>query len=405
MLTDYLSQITREDVQRFLNEHENDDENELVLKKKLIFEIPSSILATQLAGRKKAKAKLPTWYNTKGIVYPPSINLEQCSSEATAVFKTQAISSIILCKNVAADVTGGLGVDTLYLSKVFKEVHYVEPNPELFEIARHNHHLLGARNIIHHNTSAENFIRQGIKADFIFIDPSRRDMKSRKLYKLADCSPDITLFQQSLFKASSFLLVKASPLLDITQAIGEIKHVKKVFVVSLKNECKELLFLAENNYAEDPQVDAVELIENGNCRSVFSFGMQSEKEVIVQNGEPEEYIFEPNAAIMKTGAFKLVAARFKLTKLSVNTHLYTSPHPVQDFPGRTFRVEKLDPNEKELKSAVPDGKVNVISRNYPLSADGIKKKFHLHDGGQKFLIGFSGTTKKHLALCSQLTKI
>jgi hypothetical protein len=406
MLTSYLSQIARSNIQDYLVEHEREDEKVLVLKQKEIDGIPTSIIATQLSGRRKAKSKLPTWYKTKGIIYPPTVNLEQCSSEATAIFKTHVIKSVLSTKRVAVDLTGGLGVDTYFLATVFESVHYAEPNTELFEITKHNHQQLGALNITHQCVSAEKFIEHSdLEFDLVYIDPSRRDENSRKVYRLADCFPDITALQPVLFDKGSFLLLKASPLLDIQQGLREIQQVRKVIVVSVGNECKELLFLAERNHEGEPLIEAVDLFENGRVRSSFTFTIADERKAHAMLGEPDSYLYEPNASILKSGAFKLISEKFALTKLAVNTHLYTSSAVVPDFPGKVFQIEYLNPDAKKLKDLLPEGNVNVVSRNYPLTPEEIKKKLHLRDGGAKFLIGFSSSKKKHLALCSRVTGI
>ncbi len=406
MLTSYLSHIARSNIQDYLVEHEREDEKVLVLKQKEIDGIPTSIIATQLSGRRKAKSKLPTWYKTNGIIYPPTVNLEQCSSEATAIFKTHVISSILSTKRVAVDLTGGLGVDTFFLATVFETVHYAEPNAELFEITRHNHHQLGASNITHQCISAEKFIEHcDLEFDLVYLDPSRRDENSRKVYKLAHCFPAITALQPILFNKSLFILLKASPLLDIQQGLREIERVKKVFVVSVGNECKELLFLAERNYAGEPLIEAVDLFENGNVRSSFTFTVPDERKAHAMLGEPDSYLYEPNASILKSGAFKLISEKFALTKLDVNTHLYTSAVVVPNFPGKVFIIECLNPDAKKLKELLPEGKVNVVSRNYPLTPDELKKKLRLRDGGAKFLIGFASSKKKYLAFCSRITGI
>lgn len=399
----FISVIAQEPVQVFLSEHENDDEKKLVLKQKEIIGIPSALMATQLTGRRKAKVKLPTWYKTKNIVYPPAIHLEQCSSEATAIYKTQIIDSFLSIRHKAADITGGFGVDTFFLSSLFECVHYTEPNTALYEITRHNHKQLGVNNIIHHHWSGEDFLKQNdIDLDLVYIDPSRRDEKSRKVYRLSDCIPDINTLQHDLFHKSRFVLVKASPLLDIQQGLREIRNVKRVFVVSVHNECKELLFMAEKNSTEEPLIEAVDLYENGKVRSAFIFSLEEERNARVKSDEPERFLYEPNASILKAGAFKLIAEKLGLTKLAPNTHLYTSSELVPGFPGRTFLIERLNPDSQQLNEMLADRQVNVVSRNYPLTTEEIRKKWHLRDGGEKFLIGFSSTQKKYLALCERV---
>jgi len=406
MLTSYLSQLTQPNIQDYLFEHEGEDERVLVLKQKEVDGIPSSIIATQLSGRRKAKSKLPTWYRTKGIIYPPTLNLEQCSSEATAIFKTSVINHYVSSKRTAVDLTGGFGVDAFFLSTLFESIHYAEPNAELFEITKLNHLRLGALNIIHHCLPAEQFIEQtDFEFDLVYVDPSRRDEHSRKVYKLADCLPDITVLRPVLFNKSRFILLKASPLLDIQQGLREMPHVKSVFVVSVSNECKELLFLAEKNYRGDPLIEAVDLSENGDVQSSFSFRFPDERSSSSVLGEPDKYLYEPNASVLKSGAFKLMSEKFGLTKLGVNTHLYTSSSVVPNFPGKVFLIECLNPDAKQLKAFLPDGKVNIVSRNYPLSPEEIKKKLRLRDGGFKYLIGFSSSKKKYLAVCSKITGI
>ncbi len=402
-MIEFLSLLVQPSVQEYLIEHEYDDERALVLKQKEVLELPTSVIASQLSGRKTAKTKLPTWYKTKGIVYPPTINLEQCSSETTASFKATFLKELIPNRLVVADVTGGLGVDSYFLSKVFESTHHVDENEALLEIAMHNHKTLGAISIKHHNDTAEQFIENSTEIfDLVYIDPSRRDQQSRKVFRLADCSPDITALQKIIFERSFFLLVKASPLLDIQQGLRELVFVRKVFVVSVENECKELLFLAEKNYSGTVQIEAVDLTYSGTVRSSFIFSIEEEQEAASKWNEPLEYLYEPNASIMKAGAFKLVGERYQLNKLSVNTHLYTSIQLIADFPGRIFRVENLNPDKKELHNLLPTKQVNVLTRNYPLRPEELKKKLNVRDGGDKYLIGFSSEKKKYLGLCSRI---
>lgn len=402
-MIEFLSLLVQPSVQEYLIEHEYDDERALVLKQKEVLELPTSVIASQLSGRKTAKSKLPTWYKTKGIVYPPTINLEQCSSETTASFKATFLKELIPNRLVVADVTGGLGVDSYFLSKVFESTHHVDEHETLLEIAMHNHKTLGAISIKHHNDTAEQFIENSSETfDLVYIDPSRRDQQSRKVFRLADCSPDITALQKIIFERSFFLLVKASPLLDIQQGLRELVFVRKVFVVSVENECKELLFLAEKNYSRTVQIEAVDLTYSGTVRSSFIFSIEEEQESASKWNEPLEYLYEPNASIMKVGAFKLVGERYQLNKLSVNTHLYTSIQLIADFPGRIFRVENLNPDKKELHNLLPTKQVNVLTRNYPLRPEELKKKLNVRDGGDKYLIGFSSEKKKYLGLCSRI---
>lgn len=394
-----LKNILHPEIQRYIRDHENDDVKALVLKQKEILGLASSEIAEQISGRKKAKDKLPTWYHTKNIIYSPTLNLEQCSSELTANFKAKILAEGD--SNSVADLTGGFGVDTFSFSKFFKEVHYVEPSKDLFEIAIHNFKQLGG-NVVGLNLMAEEFIltpqrREGAKFDAIYIDPSRRKSNQR-VFKLADCEPDIVSLQEKLFSITNKILVKTSPLLDIQQGLSELKHVSQVYVVAVKNEVKELLFLCENGLDKEPAIEAVNIV-NENRSDVFSYLISEEKELNISFGEPQQYLYEPNAAIQKAGAFKAVAKTFGLRKIHPNTHLYTSNEIISNFPGRIFKIEALvKPDKKELLNYFPEGKANITTRNYPLTPEALKKKTGLNDGGEKFLIGFSGEKRKFLVV-------
>src|SRR6185369_14641067 len=243
-----LFRLASNELQEYILTHANEDEKKLLLKNKSVLGLPTPLVAQQIAARREAQSKLPQFYNTKGIVYPPSLNLEQSSSEATAKFKTEIIRKEIGEKLRGADLTGGFGIDSFYLSQIVETLDYVETNAELLNLVRHNHSLL-KKGVKHHNESAEVFLASSDgKHDFIFIDPSRRDSKARKVFSLSDCSPDVTKLLPLLFSKADFVLLKASPLLDIKQGLKELNGVKKVIVVSVANECKELLFLIKKDF-------------------------------------------------------------------------------------------------------------------------------------------------------------
>ncbi len=401
MQSSELLLISTPEAQEYLSANESIDEKKLVLAKKEILGISSSQMAIQIIGRRKAKLKLPSWYQATSIVYPPSGNLEQSSSEATAKFKAALIQSELIDFNLLVDLTGGFGVDTFFLGKLFLEVIHIEPNENLSSITAHNHRLLGA-SILHVRQTAEEYLKANTKrADLFFIDPSRRS-ESKKVFKLADCQPNIAALQEVLFSFSNFILTKASPLLDIQQALRELKHVTKVVVVSVENECKELLFLQKFGFEGEPIIDTVNLSNEGSVVERFLFTASEEKAATVVFSSPLDYLYEPNASILKSGAFKLVAEKFGLRKLQANTHLYSSPNLFTDFPGRVFKIEALNPTLQLLKELLPEGKANVATRNYPLSAQELKKKLKLKDGGEKYVIGFSDQKKKTIVLASRI---
>lgn len=393
--------LLQREVQDFLVTHEQEDEKKLVLKHRTLFGIPSGIIAEQLIGRRKAKAKLPLYYNTPGIVYPPGLNLEQSSSEKTARFKADLLNDLLRSKSVLADLTGGFGVDSFLFSKVFNNVLYVEPNASLIPIAQHNHNQLGSRNIHYQNSTAENFLDSFTgKVDCVFLDPSRRSKTNQKVFSLSDCEPNTATLLPEIFKKCEFALIKTSPLLDLQQGMQELKHVEKVWVVSVDNECKEVLFFCKKDCKDEPEIIAVDLPKQV---EIFSFTFSEEKNAEANFSTPLHYLYEPNASILKAGAFKQIAENFSVFKLHPSTHLYTSNDLVQNFPGRIFKIlHSVKPDPKSLKAIFPEGKANVITRNYPLTPEELKKKAKLKDGGELYLIGFSGQKEKHLVAANRL---
>lgn len=396
-----IHQLLQKNVQEFIEQHEHDDEQQLLLKHKTLFDIPASTIAWQIVGRRKAITKIPLYYNAKQIVYPPGLNLEQSSSEETAAFKASILDKELNQKNSIIDLTGGFGVDTLFCSKVFNQVKYIEPNAELLSYARNNHRVLGSENIEHINSKAEDFLNSFIgQPDCFFIDPSRRTNSNQKVFKLADCEPNVIDLLPRIFEHSKHLLVKAAPLLDLQQALLELKAVKQIWIVSVKNEVKELLFFCEKNFSTEPTLTAVNLSSD---HQPFSFRLSDEKNAQVEFSDPLAYLYEPNASILKAGAFKTIANRYELNKLHPSTHLYTSEKFVNEFPGRIFKTAALlKADAKSVAAHFPEGKANVITRNHPLSPEELKKKLKLQDGGEKYLIGCSGQKQKFLITAERL---
>jgi len=399
MLPDQLFHIANPEIQEYIFLHENEDEKKLVLAHKEILGIPSSLIATQIQGRKKAKHKIDLWYKTKGIVYPPSLNLEQSSSRATAKFK-----SILLNKGkIGADLTGGLGIDTFFLSQLFEKFYYVEPNESLLSIAKHNHELLGANNIQYVNSTAEEFHHQTKEYfDLIFIDPSRRN-NQQKVFKLADCAPDISALLPAFLKSSKKILIKTSPLLDIQQGQRELQNVEKIFSVSVNNEVKELLFLISNKEVSiSPLIEAVDLNSEGGLIHSFSFTVEEEKKTIVAFSPPLTFLYEPNASILKAGAFKTMALRNGVYKLHPSSHLFTSENRIDGFPGKTFKVLQQTKLNKKVIDLFPNGCANILTRNYPLSVVEIKKITGLKEGGKLFLICTQSEKEKHVLVAERV---
>jgi predicted O-methyltransferase YrrM len=399
-----IQELSSPNVQTFIRQHESHDISELLLKHDRIHNVPMAIVAEQIVGRKKAKDKLPTYYETNSIIYPPGLNVEQCSSEQTAHFKSTIAESIVEKRETLLDLTGGFGIDSLFFSRVFRQVHYLEPNKNLFEIARHNHQLVKANEILHLNLKAEEFLRStNLSFDLVYIDPSRRDSGNRKVFSFADCEPDVTELVPLILGKTSHLLIKASPLLDLQHGRKSLISVKSIFVIAVENECKEVLFHCEKNFAGEPVIEAIHL-SRGNITQKLNFTATIEKSAIPLYSQPLLYIYEPNAAILKAGAFKTVCAEYNVLKLHPHTHLYTSDVLDINFPGRIFRImAQVKPDSKTLESFFPQRKANIMTRNYPLSVKELRNKTGLKDGGELFLIGFSGSERKFLVVAQKVS--
>ncbi len=395
--------ILKAGVQEFLKAHENDDVQNLLLKQKEVLGVPTEWVARQLTGRCKAKLKLPTWYNSPGIIFPQGLSIEQASSEVTAKYKSSVIEAALIEEKkilTGADLTGGLGIDSYFLSRVASHLDYVEPNADLLETTKHNHSTLGARNISYHQTTADQFLLNIGPLDFIYLDPSRR-RHSKKVYHFTDCEPDVTLLLDALLDKSSTILIKTSPLLDLHQGFGELRQVSRIYVISVENECKEVLFLLQRGAGGDPLIQAVDLSRIGAVIDSSSFTWSEEKNSTVEFSSPLEFLYEPNAALLKSGAFKWVGQHASVKKLAPNTHLYTNADQ-KNFPGRIFRITEHVKLDKKLKDRFKNGYANILTRNYPMSVEGIKKKTGLREGGERYLIAAQSEKEKHVMIAERI---
>lgn len=391
------------ELQTFIRDNEHVDVKDLLLKQKTILGIPTAWVVQQIVGRKKAKEKLPSFYHTNAVIYPPGINLEQSSSEDTARFKKDYAFADIPSPDRIADITGGLGIDSYFFERKFNEVLYVEPDTELLQISRHNHQQLGAHRIKHFAMTAEKFLEANEQSlDCIYIDPSRRNDNNRKVFSFADCTPNISTLLPQLFQKARHLVIKASPLLDIQKGIGDLEFVKRVFVLAVHNECKELLFICERGHADEPVIQAVNIDKNKSLQSL-DFLQTGERKQDIEFSDPQTYLYEPNVSLLKAGAFKTLSSRFNIPKLHPSTHLYTSDRLEELFPGNIFRILALAKSSpKELREHFPEGKANLITRNYPLSVKALRQKTSLGDGGDRYLIGCSGRNKKYLIVAEKI---
>jgi predicted O-methyltransferase YrrM len=391
------------DVQAFIREHERDDTSQLILKLDNLHGVPMPMVAEQIIGRRKSKDRLPIFHQAVNVVYPHGINLEQCSSEKTAVFKSKFAFGADTTTGILADLTGGFGVDSFFFSRTFKEVLYVEPNTNLLQIAQHNHHQLGAANIRYYNQTAQSFLSSGTHSfDYAFIDPSRRVDGNKKVFLFSDCEPNLVALLPQIFEKTNRVLIKASPLLDLKHGLEDLQFVKRIFVISIQNECKEILFLCEKKFADEPTIEAINILKDNSVVSLV-FQRSEETATKARFSEPLAYLYEPNAAILKAGAFKVAGDRFGIAKLHPSTHLYTSNARHTDFPGNVFSIlAHVKPDFKTLKAFFPKGQANLTTRNYPLSVKELKVRTGLKDGGDQYLIGFSGLHKKYLVVAEKL---
>ena len=363
-------------------------------------------IARQTEGRKIIANKLPSWAENMSILFPVKISLEQCSSEATAIYKAGLVRGESL-----VDLTGGFGVDCSFLSKNFTSVDYVEQNEELCQIAEHNFAALGL-NIRVNNAESVSFLEDMPSVDCIYIDPARRDVKGKKTADLSLCSPNLLEIRDTLLEKCNTLLIKLSPMFDISSALEVFPECKQVHVVSVKNECKELLLLVEGGFCGETEIVCVDLDELSRrvddrqgimkleITSVAS-NLIKEKGEIISYSFPKSYLYEPNASIMKAGLFKTVANKYNVQKLHPSTHLYTSEELVPNFPGRSFEIKRVT---KVQKKEIQDiEKANLSTRNFPGNVADLRKKLKLKDGGDTYIFACTlNDNSKVLIICNKL---
>jgi len=380
--------------QEFINKNLETDISSLLLKNVPLEGVGIKEAIQQIESKKKCRKKLPSWYNTENIYYPDKLNIEQTSSENTAWYKSGLVSG----KSII-DLTGGFGVDSYFFSKKFDRVYHCETNKNLSEIALHNFKVFGIENVSFSNQDGINFLKNTrLKYDWIYIDPSRRDNQKGKVFLLKDCVPDVIENLNLFLTHSENILIKTSPLLDLTIGINELKYVKHIHVVAVENEVKELLWVLENKYMGEIDIKTINIKEKRN--ETFDFEIHEESNSIASYSIPKAYLYEPNSAILKAGAFNITSVKFKIDKLHKHSHLYTSDHLI-NFPGRSFKIEKVLPyNKKALKEAGIE-KANVTTRNFPETVFQIRKKFMIKDGGDLYLFFTTDNEDKKIIFCTK----
>lgn len=439
----------------FIRQHQEEDVRQLAFLGSKYPDVDMPFALDQIRGRQMARTKLPRWANIDGIIYPPHISMEQCSSEVTAMYKAELAARLVknnqrntrighsLGKINFLDMTGGFGVDFSYIAaQLGVQSMYVERQAHLCEAAKENFDRLGLKNItVLHGDGVEILHRLEKPLQLIFIDPARRDDAGNKVVSLQDCTPDVTLLQDEMLEKSDFVIIKLSPMLDWHRAVSELKQVREVHIVSTGNECKELLLVLSSSFDKrakfstgadedktsetddetshlkvycinDNQVmsydesdKSVVSIESGiECGIVELEKCSSEENELSQDSSKPLYLYEPNASLMKAGCFGAISSRYGVKMLEKNSHLFISDKPVHDFPGRAFRIKAVSSfNKKELKRQLSGvTKANIATRNFPLSVAELRKRFKLKDGGDTYIFATTLSDESHvLFICEK----
>ena len=373
----------------FIRSHANDDVRKLALQGKKNPEVEMTYALDQIAGRQKARVKIPSWAANDGIVYPPHLSMEQCSSEATARYKAQIAGK----GNKIVDLTAGFGVDMAFMSTNFAEAVHVEQQEALCAISSANYTCLGLHHIHVVCCDGVAYLHQMEQADVIFIDPARRNEHGGRTYGMADCTPNVLEIIDEMLEKATRVIIKLSPMLDWQKAVSDVGNVSEVHIVSVGNECKELLLAAERK-ACNLKVFCV------NDGQVFCYTSNDETGRFCQSPSSPQYLYEPNASVMKAGCFQLIAQRFGISQPDKNSHLFLSEQIIPDFPGRGFVIERTcTMNKRELKTGRAGiTQANIAVRNFPLSVADLRKRLKLKDGGDVYIFATTSAEKGHLLL-------
>ena len=430
--------------QDFIRQHQDDDVRQLAFLGSKYPEVDMPFALDQIRGRKMARVKLPRWASLEGIIYPPHISMEQCSSESTALYKAElagrllglpASSSGIEMKAENeiefVDLTGGFGVDFSYIAaRLGVKSMYVERQAHLCEAAKENFERLGLKNAIVKNgdgievlhsflskkddaASADDslgitydqplsLLKTNLGLKIIFIDPARRDDAGNKVVSLKDCTPDVTVLQEEMLSKADYVIIKLSPMLDWHRAISELSHVREVHIISVNNECKELLLvLSARNMGENLRIYCINDAQSFVCDEM---DMESSSVKIAPSTLEEMlYLYEPNASLMKAGCFGVLSDRYDARMLSKNSHLFVSQAPIEAFPGRSFRIIAVSSfNKKELKRHLSGiTKANIATRNFPLSVAELRKRLKLKDGGETYIFATTLSDESHVLVITE----
>ena len=376
----------------FIQQHRTDDVRRLALQGGRHPEVDIHYALEQIAGWQKARTKLPSWAARDGIIYPPHLSMEQCSSEATAKYKARMAGKGLRF----VDLTAGFGVDAAFIAEGFQQVVTIEQQEKLCAITSENYRLLGLSQVEVRCGDGVDYLHAMEHADLIYIDPARRDEHGGRTYDIADCTPNVLELREELLAKADRVMIKLSPMLDWRKAVEDLGKVSEVHIVSVDNECKELLLVL----SESPKPLQVFCVNDG---QTFSFRPASTQSLSLPS-LPSSFFFlyVPNASIMKAGCFEELAERFQIAPLDRNSHLFVSDSEVSGFPGRCFKIEKMTSlNKRELKEALADiRQANIAVRNFPLSVAELRKRLKLQDGGDTYIFATTVADKGHqLLIC------
>ena len=412
--------------QDFIRQHQDDDVRQLAFLGSKYPEVDMPFALDQIRGRKMARVKLPRWASIDGIIYPPHISMEQCSSEATALYKAELAERLLnqqkikicefttkdtvapkfaknegTCENQGkvgfADLTGGFGVDFSYIAeRLGVRAMYVERQEHLCEKAKENFLRLGLANAEVKNGDGIEVLHTLEHLSLIFIDPARRDDAGNKVVSLKDCTPDVTVLQEEMLLKADYVIVKLSPMLDWHRAISELSHVREVHIISVNNECKELLLVLSARNMGNLRIYCVNDAQSFVCEE--SDMEASSVKIAPSTLEEMQYLYEPNASLMKAGCFGVLSGRYDARMLSKNSHLFVSREPIAAFPGRSFRIIAVSSfNKKELKRHLSGiTKANIATRNFPLSVAELRKRLKLKDGGETYIFATTLSDESHV---------
>lgn len=430
--------------QDFIRQHQDDDVRQLAFLASKYPEVDMPFALDQIRGRKMARVKLPRWASLEGIIYPPHISMEQCSSESTALYKAELAARLLGLPASSSgtemkaeneiefvDLTGGFGVDFSYIAaRLGVKSMYVERQAHLCEAAKENFGRLGLKNAIVKNgdgievlhsfqpkkkdaASADDslgitydqprsLLKTNLGLKIIFIDPARRDDAGNKVVSLKDCTPDVTVLQEEMLSKADYVIIKLSPMLDWHRAISELSHVREVHIISVNNECKELLLvLSARNMGGNLRIYCVNDAQSFVCDEM---DMESSSVKIAPSTFEEMlYLYEPNASLMKAGCFSVLSERYGARMLSKNSHLFVSREPIAVFPGRSFRIIAVSSfNKKELKRHLSGiTKANIATRNFPLSVAELRKRLKLKDGGETYIFATTLSDESHVLVITE----